>query len=270
MIDMMGDNYNQKDYYHRENSTTTTSHYDKTPRVAPTIAIKEDVYRKLMTYARLCNNEISALGTVNIVNGVLLIDSVQLFDQTVSGTSTDLSSEDISKFLFECIKSGKNPESLKFWWHSHVNMGVFWSAIDTDTIDRFKSGWMISMVSNKRNEFKLRIDLFEPFRCTFDNLSLDIDYSSTDIDKIVMDEIRTKVRTFDPIDTFRSALRDAPSFFNRNPAYISPPETDQKNIHEPVMRREIADDAVSTSHPTPQFPRKQDPDRDEYTLFREV
>jgi hypothetical protein len=270
---MLGDDYNQKtslnvvNYPRKDNYQND---YKNSQRAVPVISIKEDVYRKLMAYARLCDNEISALGTVNIVNGSLLIDSVQLFDQTVTGSSTDLSSEDISKFLFECVKSGKNPESLKFWWHSHVNMAAFWSATDNGTIDRFKSGWMISMVSNKRDEFKLRLDLFEPFRLTKDNLSLDIDYSNAELDKTVIHEIREKVRTVSPIDTFRSALRDTQSFFNRNPAYTIPslPERESENITDPVYPPTPATIPPLSVAKYP--PRNQDPDRDEYTLFREV
>jgi hypothetical protein len=260
---MLGDNVNQKNnYYPKDNN------YREGQRVAPRITMKEDVYRKLMAYARLCNNEISALGTVNLVDGALLVDSVQLFDQTVSGTSTDLSSEDISKFLFECIKAGDNPESLKFWWHSHVNMGVFWSGTDNNTIDRFRSGWMISMVSNKDNQFKLRLDLFEPFRLTCDNLTLDIDYSNVDIDKMVMQEIREKVKTISPITTFKDALRDTRSFFNRNPAYVAPAERESENIPEPIYPStpSTAPPLSISTYP----PRNRDPDRDENTLFREV
>jgi len=159
----------------------------------PEISIKQDVYRKINAYADLCHNEISALGSVSIVNNKILIDDVFLFEQVVSGSSTILSQEDVSKFMCDYIRKGKDPSKLKFWWHSHVNMETFWSGTDTNTIDHFSSDWMISMVSNKRNEFKLRLDLFTPFRMYMDDLPLNVDYDKS-FNTIIREEINAKVK----------------------------------------------------------------------------
>lgn len=175
----------------------------------PSIRIDESVYRKILGYVSLCPEEISALGTVTIRDDVICIDNIYLFDQVVSASSTDLSSEDISKFMYELLKIGKDTSTLKFWWHSHVNMGVFWSATDTGTIDRFNSGWLVSMVSNKQGEFKVRLDLFEPFRMTFDDLPISIDYSKLPYDPAIKSEIDVKVKSRYPLfDAFRDQFSD--------------------------------------------------------------
>ena len=108
--------------------------------------------------------------------------------------------EDVSKFLTSAITTGINPESLKLWWHSHVNAGCFWSGTDEATIERFSNGWMLSIVGNKLGEYKARVDLYEPFRITIDELPLTVAYP---IDKglrvKVEDEIKEKVhKTFFP------------------------------------------------------------------------
>jgi hypothetical protein len=163
------------------------------PNRFPDISITSEVYRKINAFADLCDNEISALGSVNIVDNTIVIDDIFLFEQVVTASSTDLSTKDISEFLCDYINKGKDPSTLKFWWHSHVNMGVFWSATDNSTIDRFSSDWMISMVSNKRNEFKLRVDMFSPFRMYMDDLPLNIDYDRT-FNASIKKEIDLKVK----------------------------------------------------------------------------
>jgi len=163
------------------------------PTRIPDIVIKGDVYRKICAYGDLCNSEISALGSVIIDGDRIIVDDIFLFDQVVTGTSTDISSESISMFICDYIKRGKDPSTLKFWWHSHVNMGVFWSGTDTGTIDRFSSDWMISMVTNKKGELKLRLDLFHPFRMYMDDLPLNVEYDKT-FNEAIRKEIDAKVK----------------------------------------------------------------------------
>jgi len=116
-----------------------------------------------------------------------------IFDQVVTGSSTELSSQDIAKFLNEYISAGKDPSTLKFWWHSHANMDVFWSGTDNSTINRFSSDWLVSMVSNKRGQFKVRFDVFHPIRMCLDDMNVGIGYdASRNAD--IQQEIAQKVR----------------------------------------------------------------------------
>jgi hypothetical protein len=161
----------------------------------PTIHITESAYRKLRLYADICKDEISALGCVSHKNGDFLIHDIHLFEQAVTSGSTDMSPGDVSKFLYEYVRAGKNPEDLKFWWHSHATMGVFWSGIDEGTITRFNNGWMISMVSNKQGNHLVRLDIFDPLRLVLE-LPLEVTYDVTakDRDEIAK-EISEKVST---------------------------------------------------------------------------
>jgi hypothetical protein len=164
------------------------------PNRFPDITIKDDVYRRLKAYADLCDNEISALGSVRIEENRILIEDVFLFDQVVTGSSTDISTTAIANFITDYIKKGKDPSVLKFWWHSHARMGVFWSGTDTGTIDRFSSDWMISMVSNKNGDIKVRVDVFEPFRMYMDDLPLLVEYDKS-MNDAIRKEINQKVKT---------------------------------------------------------------------------
>lgn len=167
------------------------------PNRIPEITMKDQVYRKILAYADLCSNEISALGSVQIENNKIMIDDIHLFEQIVSGASTVMSQKDISQFLCDYIKNGKDPSALKFWWHSHVHMQAFWSGTDTDTINNFSSDWMISMVSNKQGDFKIRLDMFKPFRASFEDLPLTIEYDRS-YNEEVKNEIDSKVKSYYP------------------------------------------------------------------------
>lgn len=56
----------------------------------------------------------------------------------------------IAKAMYET----RDDEGMfNFWWHSHVNMGVFWSGTDMDTIRQIGSqGFVVATVFNKKNE----------------------------------------------------------------------------------------------------------------------
>jgi hypothetical protein len=96
-------------------------------------------------------DEVSGLGKVVIDDdGLFTISKAILLPQENSGGSTDIEAEDMSRAMF---KMKDDPGSLNFWWHSHGNMGVFWSATDDATIDALaKNGWFISTVFNAKSE----------------------------------------------------------------------------------------------------------------------
>lgn len=143
-------------------------------RVLPKVFITPEAKRALDTYIDLCPLEISGLGKVMRVGKIFLVYTVELFAQEVTAGSTDLDTETLQKFLLEIVKAGGNPEEYKLWWHSHVNGGCHWSQTDEDTCDRFKNGWMLSVVANKHGEYLARLDIYEPVRITLDRLQFEV------------------------------------------------------------------------------------------------
>ena len=128
------------------------------------IAITPKVYEKIMEYAQSCNLEISGLGSINQSSQVF--DRLfPLYPQTCSGAETEISEE----FLREITESGQSARA-NVWWHSHVMMGVFWSGQDQATIEALGQtySWLLSIVVNKKREYKARFDLFKPARATFE------------------------------------------------------------------------------------------------------
>lgn len=98
------------------------------------------------------------LGTNNNGQREYLVYEIYVLEQECTGTSTEISAKAITKLMSEL--GPDKCDDLYFWGHSHVNMGVQWSAIDENQISSFlKSGdFVISYVFNKKGEFNYRVD----------------------------------------------------------------------------------------------------------------
>lgn len=139
----------------------------------------DKVYHKIMHWVNKAPGEVSGLGMVVIENGHYRVVDAVLLKQENTAASTDIDGAAIAKAMYELRNASG---SLNFWWHSHVNMGVFWSGTDTDTIREIgKNGWLLSTVFNKRAERKTAL-YFPPHALSggfvpetfLDNLNLEI------------------------------------------------------------------------------------------------
>lgn len=118
------------------------------------VVIDQVVYQKVMHWVNKSDYEVSGLGNVVFepeTNTLRVIDAIML-PQKNTGTTTDIEGADVAKAMFQLRNS---PGTLRWWWHSHVNMGVFWSGTDISTIKTLgNGGWFCATVFNKRNETK--------------------------------------------------------------------------------------------------------------------
>jgi proteasome lid subunit RPN8/RPN11 len=138
------------------------------------IILTQNAKRKIETYTRLAEGEISGLMRVDRVSSYsILVKDIIIFDQKSSGSETELDSEALSKFLTEEIQAGRDVSDIKGWWHSHADMGVFWSATDTENMRTLGCEWFLSIVSNKKKETKARLDVYNPFRLIADDLDVE-------------------------------------------------------------------------------------------------
>jgi len=157
------------------------------------IHILPEARAKMEAYVRNCPFEISGLGTIEERGDMLLVTDVFLLEQSGSAGSTTLDPESLSKFVVEMAMAGKDPSQLKFWWHSHVNMGCYWSGTDDKCMDAFKPGdYFIGTVANKKGESRTRLDIYDPIRASVDNIPL-ITAIDEEMDIAVCLEIKAKV-----------------------------------------------------------------------------
>jgi hypothetical protein len=117
----------------------------------PKIILENEVWRKVMYWVNKSQYEVSGLGIVKTeANGVFRVVDTMLLPQKNGSTHTDIEPEDVNRALFALRDSDGD---LKWWWHSHVNMSVFWSGTDMDTIKKLgQGGWFANTVFNKKRE----------------------------------------------------------------------------------------------------------------------
>jgi hypothetical protein len=160
-----------------------------------------EVLKKFTAYIMAVNYEISGLGELSVVqhlDGVdFVVKELHLIKQVSTGTSTVLDALSIAQLMGTMMTQKKDLATLKLWWHSHGTLGVFWSGTDVHTIDSFDDGkkdWMLSIVGNRRQNILARLDVYRPFRMTFDKIEVNIipdedPYLQAQIDDEVFDKV---------------------------------------------------------------------------------
>ncbi len=132
------------------------------------VRIDADSMERINHWTDIAAGEWSCLGSVS---DDILVGDVRLMDQVCSAASTELSQEALATFLV----THPQPELVRAWIHSHGRLGVFWSQQDEACIEGLANDtYLVSIVVNKKREWKARIDVWQPFRLTFDDLPLEI------------------------------------------------------------------------------------------------
>ncbi len=117
------------------------------------LILDNKVYEKVMHCVDSSNLEIGGLGLVKIEGDSVYVTEFFLLEQDVTSTTTQIRAEALSKLLYQ-TRDNTNGELL-WWWHSHVDMGVFWSDTDMKTIREFgEEGRFFATVFNKDREMK--------------------------------------------------------------------------------------------------------------------
>jgi len=172
-----------------------------------------NAYIKYQAYINKVETEISGLGKVvkHKDEGFFYIEDLILLPQIeATGAYTKFNN---SKFYDELIQKGEQPSDYKLWWHSHVNMPVFWSSTDNNTagdydIELPEDNWFLSIVGNKKGEILCRLDIFDPIRITLNKIPWEIDFSKesilsldlNEVDKEIEENFKVETGTVLPLD----------------------------------------------------------------------
>jgi hypothetical protein len=139
------------------------------------LVIDELVYEKVMHWVNKSNYEVSGLGKVVLdkeTNVIRVVDAI-LLPQENTTTHTDIDPAAVGKAMF-LLKDA--PGDLRWWWHSHANMSVFWSGTDMTTMkDLGMGGWFTATVFNQSNEMKSAFVQSSPVRLIADDISCAVD-----------------------------------------------------------------------------------------------
>jgi len=151
----------------------------------PTVRFSQKAYQQMFALTNACKIEISAMGIVATAEqkedaGVtedFYVTEFFVIDQECTGTSTDLDDDAMVDLLMNLRDQGIKSEQMCVWWHSHVNMATAHSGTDEAQIERFDFDTVcISIITNKKGELNLRVDMFQPFRHTFEKCDYVLDF----------------------------------------------------------------------------------------------
>jgi hypothetical protein len=204
----------------------------------PVVQVTAEVKRALDAYIAVCNTEISGFGLIDrLPGGILRVTKLYLPEQVCSGSDTEVSLEHLSTVFAQVAADGHDTAKLRLWWHSHVDMGVFWSSTDDTTAKDLAEnggGWFLSIVGNKRGEYKCRLDMNTPFRILWDNIPVSVVVDQTDAFLAAIQvEVAEKVstRTFAVGGFQRSSDQDGVGNWYSDAIADTSPEWDPRRRH---------------------------------------
>lgn len=138
------------------------------------ILITNKAFLQMRYYVEALDYEISGIGRAvyHPKEDTWIVEEIKIFKQEVSKAEATLDGENILEFMTEMLQKGQKLDDWCLWWHSHNDMGVFWSGTDTGTMDEnpFSSSHMLSIVTNNAGEYRARYDIYKPAHLFLDNI----------------------------------------------------------------------------------------------------
>lgn len=157
----------------------------------------QTAWRKMMLYTRYAKGEVSGLGLVDMIDGAPYVSDVFIVRQEATAGSVELSPEHLGEIVTEAVRKGDKTFSsrLRLWWHSHSEFKTFHSPTDSDTVELLGkfSPYVLSVVTNKKEEYDAALSIFKPVRVTIkDAEALLID--NDELDEKCRDEVYEMVK----------------------------------------------------------------------------
>lgn len=174
--------------------------FDETKFPMPRIRVSDIAYEKMLLYVDIASKEVGWLGTVSVQpSNIYLIEDVFLLKQQVHGTETEISNEGLQELATELLARPNGEEiwnNIRFWGHSHVNMGTNPSSTDNSQMDIFRScghPFFIRGIFNKDGRAQFSLYLYEQ-GLTFDDARWSRESSIGDaLRQSIEEEFRQKV-----------------------------------------------------------------------------
>lgn len=124
------------------------------PGGAPQLCFPAVLLEEVFIRASMVNIEVSGFGVVQPENGHLVVKELFRAGQMCSPGSTTINDACAHKTAIRLLE---HPDCGLFWWHSHVDMGVFWSSTDDRTKGELFATWGVAMVVNRKREYKVAL-----------------------------------------------------------------------------------------------------------------
>lgn len=143
-----------KNFDSKLTSVATAARTAETSATKFKLIIPRHVMDKISWWMHRTTKEVSGFGSLAFdeeTNTFTVKDAI-LLKQKVTSASAEIDPGAMAKAMF---RMKDDPNGLKWHWHSHVNMGVFWSADDMEIIRSLgQRSWVLATVFNYRDERK--------------------------------------------------------------------------------------------------------------------
>jgi hypothetical protein len=141
------------------------------------IYITDEAYEKMWQYVKAVGTEIEGLGHAYLnterdpesSERMIVIEDIFILEQEVTSASATIKEDAIHKYLEDKIRKG-DMRPINVWWHSHADMGTFWSGTDTGTAGKFMNAdWMIHIVGNLKGKYRAKLNIYKPYPIPIDD-----------------------------------------------------------------------------------------------------
>lgn len=126
------------------------------------INVSSEAASKIFAYTKAVDTEVGGLLVVEEERGITTVTDALLFNQRASMGGMHLNPKTLAKQLNKiALEEPEKLEKIKGWWHSHCNMGVYWSYIDNACFSNFLQVCQATygIVVNKQGKAKARLDV---------------------------------------------------------------------------------------------------------------
>ena len=145
----------------KKSFNTRTIALDPPNKKEVAVVVSQKALEKMRAFVYTCNKEVGWLGFVNRVddekNILLEIVDVVLLNQQSNGATCEILPGSISEYSLQLLDLPNGVDlcnSLRFWGHSHVDMGIGESSQDSQQLEDMakRSGWFLSAILNKSGD----------------------------------------------------------------------------------------------------------------------
>tara|TARA_R100001244_G_C5171739_1_gene131751 strand:- start:6009 stop:6935 length:927 start_codon:yes stop_codon:yes gene_type:complete len=170
--------------------------------------ITREVWNKVINYAKAAYEEFKCeIGGMLVMlpddEGDFILQDPVILKQEITGGNCVLDEASLAVYYskYSHKYDGQSPRFV--WWHSHHTMGAFWSSTDSATIEKTKTqDFTVSLVVNLKEEYKLRVQYFNPIEC----------YANTELNFLgepkskIPEEVTKEVKELctEPVNTWKS------------------------------------------------------------------
>lgn len=183
---------------------------------------------KIHLYIEHTPTEVSGLGAATFDGENIIINDIGIWKQECQAAETEVVDHNsVISLAQEMMDRGHSMEELCVWWHSHAHLSSFFSSTDDTCIQNWiNNKYLVSVVGNKKGEYKGRIDIKAPLPCTINPIPVELYVPNTITPELVTtikNEITDKV-TLRPYQT----ITTTPSY-THYPSYKSSKKSKKSN-----------------------------------------